>query len=563
MATDDWPESPTGGDDWGDDGNDGWDDDPDGAEDGWEMDDAKGASIDAMTQPDLQRAVSYFVHTTDKLRDQREKLIMSTCELLSVTREEADCLLRHYGWKNNKLQADWFENPMQIRQKVGLTHTPKVDITKPPAGGLWQCSTAYCDKVPPDQAFATNCGHVFCVDCWKGFVLASINDGMSCVFATCPGMACEKDHAHKFGCACHEMVPASVFRRFISDEKLLGKYDDWVLNSFVEGQRSVKWCPQPNCGNTVEYKAGGARTVECKCGFRWCFMCREEEHVPAPCDLVSKWRAKEQSDDATQLWLAARTKKCPKCSVHIEKNKACNHMTCAKCGHHFCWLCKGPWSQHGSSSGGYYVCNKYNEEKSKGNLSAEEKHMAKGNALLGKYIFYNSRYQEALRSYKLTEKQLRKLEERITDVQKYGFVVDAYHTLLLSHQVLRWTYCMAYYMKAGSEKDLFEYQQSMLQSHTEHLQEILEMKSFEDIPDERKQVVTLTGSVGNFRKHMVEEVERGTFEHVLLNEADAHSAAWGCTNCKKENRPDIVLCKHCGGCKLHGEQDCKACKKDS
>ena len=32
------------------------------------------------------------------------------------------------------------------------------------------------------------------------------------------------------------------------------------------------------------------------------------------------------SDDATEIWLAARTKECPKCQVRIEKNKACNHM---------------------------------------------------------------------------------------------------------------------------------------------------------------------------------------------------------------------------------------------
>ena len=39
------------------------------------------------------------------------------------------------------------------------------------------------------------------------------------------------------------------------------------------------------------------------------------------------------------------------CHKPIEKNKGCNHMTCSQCRHEFCWICMGPWRQHGSSTG--------------------------------------------------------------------------------------------------------------------------------------------------------------------------------------------------------------------
>ncbi len=34
-------------------------------------------------------------------------------------------------------------------------------------------------------------------------------------------------------------------------------------------------------------------------------------------------------------------------------------MTCRQCKFEFCWICMGPWTDHGASTGGYYKCNKY------------------------------------------------------------------------------------------------------------------------------------------------------------------------------------------------------------
>jgi len=38
------------------------------------------------------------------------------------------------------------------------------------------------------------------------------------------------------------------------------------------------------------------------------------------------------------------TKKCPKCSISIEKNGGCLHMVCNACKHQFCWECMGDYS---------------------------------------------------------------------------------------------------------------------------------------------------------------------------------------------------------------------------
>lgn len=43
---------------------------------------------------------------------------------------------------------------------------------------------------------------------------------------------------------------------------------------------------------------------------------------------------------------------CPHCSVWIEKNFGCNHMTCTNCRWEFCWQCKGNYHGHN-----YVRCN--------------------------------------------------------------------------------------------------------------------------------------------------------------------------------------------------------------
>ena len=332
--------------DWGDadadaegdvDAEGGWGDDDikDSADtSGW--DDAQPSASSSLPPddselPSLSRQASYRILDNESLLATQNKLIAQNAEVLFVTAPEAGLLLRHYGWKSKKLQGEWFENQKKVRETVGITAAEEGRRTVP--SGRVQCQSAYCDEVDVADAYALNCGHWFCKDCWAAYLASQINDGQRSIFTKCMGMRCQLEHAHKFGCACSELVPESVFSRFVADKRLLDKYRRWLLDSFVEGQKSIKWCSRPGCTYCVSYPSGGTKAIQCLCGYNFCFSCMEEAHTPAPCDLVKKWLLREKSDDATAIWLAAKTKECPKCQVRIEKNKACNHMTCVKCGH--------------------------------------------------------------------------------------------------------------------------------------------------------------------------------------------------------------------------------------
>jgi ariadne-1 len=313
----------------------------------------------AATSPVLTRQSSYVVLDNDSLQEKQEQLIRQTAEVLFVTPEEAGCLLRHYGWKGKALQAEWFEDQSKIRAAVGLTSDEDKRIPARTAEGLIQCQSAYCDEVAVEQSHALNCGHSFCSDwsvsletivcfargcsrsihavksdvacfspslhalqflsfivlflsslfsSWTNYLTSQISHGAACVFTTCMGMRCQEDHVHKMSCSCKEMVPESLFSKFVKDEALLVKYKRWLLDSYVEGQRQIKWCPKPGCTYAVTYNSGGTKSVLCRCGYAFCFSCKQEAHSPCPCDIVAKWLQREKSDDATEIWLAAKTK---------------------------------------------------------------------------------------------------------------------------------------------------------------------------------------------------------------------------------------------------------------
>eukprot|EP00457_Paulinella_chromatophora_P002965 gb/GEZN01002970.1/.p1 GENE.gb/GEZN01002970.1/~~gb/GEZN01002970.1/.p1 ORF type:complete len:599 (-),score=104.34 gb/GEZN01002970.1/:516-2285(-) len=571
--------------DWGDtqfEGDDGWSDEE--QRDGWDQD-AEMKTTKGSTSAETKTLVSskskplFEILEATRIGEQLDSLVTKCAEVLFISKTEAYCLLKAYGWKAKKLEEDWFLDMAKVRREKGLTLTV-VDSADPivgtkrkkPTAKTVQCLSAYCDRVPVEKAAALPCGHWFCNDCWSGFLESQVRDGSKSIHSTCMGMRCTENHPHKFGCSCKEMVPKEFFEAHLKDEALLAKFQSWLLDSFVEGQQHIKWCPNPKCTRAISFPSGGTQDFECKCQYRFCFSCLQEAHAPAPCDLVRKWLQKEQSDDATTIWLAARTKECPNCKVRIEKNRACNHMTCAKCNHHFCWLCKGPWKEHGNSTGGYYVCNLYMQDVGQGKRSDEEKTIITSQQLLQKYMHYYKYYKDHKLSIAMTQDLGIKIERKLqkVDINKYAFLLEAVEKLVESRRTLQWVYVMAYYMKNGLQKHLFEYQQQMLSGKTEELQDLLETSTRDGpgtdnndlvTPDKRRKVQDLAALITKFRCEVQNMVEKGDFEESLLTEADTVMEDWACSMCSTRNRKTAEMCDQCLACRLHGEADCKGCKK--
>ena len=78
------------------------------------------------------------------------------------------------------------------------------------------------------------------------------------------------------------------------------------------------------------------KKLQClKCKTWVCFNCREEWHG-------ENITCKENLNKQLAGWAEENKDKvsfCPMCRTRIEKNKGCNHMTCAFCKYEFCWAC--------------------------------------------------------------------------------------------------------------------------------------------------------------------------------------------------------------------------------
>ncbi len=157
----------------------------------------------------------------------------------------------------------------------------------------------------------------------------------------------------------------------------------------------------------------GVATVKCICEEEFCFKCSTAPHVPAPCDIARRWRTTLNSDDATRLWLESKTKPCPKCKVPIEKNRACNHMVCAKCQFSFCWLCLEAWDRHNE----YYVCTEFNAGTASAGMSATAAIEA-ANLKMQKYSFYSTRFHNHQRALQFVASQKSALERSLSKAAK-------------------------------------------------------------------------------------------------------------------------------------------------
>lgn len=170
----------------------------------------------------------------------------------------------------------------------------------------------------------SSCGHVACRYCWSRWANAQLDPCQHNATLRCVGHQCEMELSGRF-LELLQMVFSGTQHWHASFPELRGMQ---VLLRRHRLQRNPLFPPamQVNCRQPGCYGLGylGFDTV-------MCFFCEDQ------------WRPGEAISDSTgsQEHISG-TKRCPQCSIFIEKNGGCDHMTCV-CGHEFWWSTLQPY----------------------------------------------------------------------------------------------------------------------------------------------------------------------------------------------------------------------------
>ncbi|KAI0629286.1 hypothetical protein C8Q77DRAFT_317706 [Trametes polyzona] len=198
------------------------------------------------------------------------------------------------------------------------------------------CPICFCDVSDP---LTLPCGHTYCRSCLQHYLTSlarPAGSGSAGAFAAGCLAEVARDDGTKGPCA--HGVPLATIRALLSpgDEERLF---DAAFLAYIHGRASeFKYCPSADCPTV--YRAGEADTVlRCPtCLERVCAFCHVEAHEGLSC-AEYKDRA-SGGDESFQRWREEHdVRPCPACGTALEKSGGCNHMTCARCGAHMCWVC--------------------------------------------------------------------------------------------------------------------------------------------------------------------------------------------------------------------------------
>lgn len=423
-----------------------------------------------------------------------ELQVKELSELLGLSEDNSEKLLRECGWQNARVSNAWFADSEKL---VAMLDMKQTGIEKEEV----DCDIC-CETVKANDACTLGCGHIGCSQCWGNWISAAYDKGAELIYVKCLGYKCPK--------LCGE----KVIRRFLSGSDRQEKLTDWIRDDYVNSNASLKFCGGKRCSMVIRYVGSEQQGILCKCGHDFCFSCNGPNHDPATCEIAKEWRSKEVADDGNLMWIQGNTKPCPKCNTPIEKNSGCQHMSCKvpSCKHEWCWLCLQSWV-------GHKTCNQYD-----GTNEPSEDKAVKARQILERYNFFHDRYRANRKAVEFAERTVVMATAKAYELQALkgtgeqgtAFLSKAVNTVIECRRVLAWTYCCAYYLAApdkSSQRELFDLQQSQLEDFTDKLQELTEKELTELLDNQVKISINhMAIAMNKYRLNLISTVRGHRFD---------------------------------------------------
>ncbi|KAI7221474.1 hypothetical protein KC333_g1702 [Hortaea werneckii] len=198
-----------------------------------------------------------------------------------------------------------------------------------------------CDdtKEPLDFPVKTptpGCRHPprLCTQCLQSWIASEL-DSKGCEGIKCP--------------ECPQTLQYADVRQAASQETFKA-YDTLATRNALSTLAEFAWCLNPQCGSG-QLNIQNQNFMDCaSCRFKQCLRHKVAWHMGETCEQY-EYRssgAKARADEAkTEATLKTMSKLCPnkQCGWRIEKTGGCEHMTCRRCRHEFCWQCMAAQSE--------------------------------------------------------------------------------------------------------------------------------------------------------------------------------------------------------------------------
>lgn len=290
-----------------------------------------------------ERVRDLIVHRVRLLKSQKLHRYPVFGHLVGVfVTEDLPKLRRHLGYENawfdltnQQLVVQGDEDAQKVAQ-LAVLHAQQ-RLSRRPAGDDDGCPVCFSE---PSHPVSLPCGHTWCKACLVGYLHASVDS------KSFP-LTCLADSAR-----CAEPIALSTAQRLLSTDE----FDAVVNAAFVahvqQHPSEFHYCPTPDCPQVYRTAtaaaAASARTrasaavLQCpSCLARICAHCNTEAHEGGSCQD----RNPEDELLFEQWKMGHDVKSCPGCKVPIERAAGCNHMTCASCKIHICWVCLATFAQ--------------------------------------------------------------------------------------------------------------------------------------------------------------------------------------------------------------------------
>jgi len=196
-----------------------------------------------------------------------------------------------------------------------------------------QCKICLYDCPASAMIKLDDCGCSFCRDCMQQYIIFEVMEGAYDI--SCPDPGCPT-----------QGVLNQQQMELLTDKELMDKHRTFRLNTEVSLDAARTWCPSAGC-DTICHICAGTKSqgvpVSCPtCVKEFCSLCSATWHPGLSCAENGALLVRQggEAPDPFAWDLADENiKRCPMCSVPIERDAGCAQMMCKRCKHVFCWYC--------------------------------------------------------------------------------------------------------------------------------------------------------------------------------------------------------------------------------